>query len=159
MPSNGERKRPSQRAERDLGMTGARETGGWGVEADSGRRARRQSPFFMALSMSRSSSLAWLFWGSVCSSPRTYFRAFSYSCPQGKHTPCLSTLLLRQPIRGAPPCPPPSSPTQWSRVHKQPQLCGGDKPGEITTQALGQHPNPDVTLFPTPSAPRSCCLP
>lgn len=40
----------------------------------------RHSPFFMALSMSRSSSLAWLFWGSVCSSPRTYFRAFSYSC-------------------------------------------------------------------------------
>lgn len=78
---------------------------------------RKGSPFFMALSMSRSSSLAWLFWGSVCSSPRTYFSAFSYSCTQGKHTDThtLSILALLLPIRvaflslalGAPPSLPP----------------------------------------------------
>ena len=63
------------------------------MEENRGRR----SPFFMALTMSRSSSLAWLFWGSVCSSPRTYFRAFSYSYT---HTPLsISALLL--PIRRA----------------------------------------------------------
>ena len=69
----------------------------WEVEGAE----RKGSPFFMALSMSRSSSLAWLFWGSVCSSPRTYFSAFSYSCTQGKHTDThtLSILALLLPIR------------------------------------------------------------
>lgn len=130
-----------------------------------GRQRGRHLPFFMALSMSRSSSLAWLFWGSVCSSPRTYFRAFSYSYTQKTHTQPLqyastpahqrgltftcpggSSLYLHHPL-------PHSSPTQWSRVHKQPQLCGDDKLGEITTQGPGLHPNPDVTFSPHPRHP------
>lgn len=66
-------------------MLGARETREWGWTEMEGEGQRgRPSPFFMALSMSCSSSLAWLFCGSVCSSPRTYFRAFSYSYTQGE---------------------------------------------------------------------------
>lgn len=104
--------------------------GGVGLIKDCGG----VSPFFIALSMRRSSSLAWVFWGSVCSSPRTYFRAFSYSCSQRErpHTTCSLP---------ASPHPEPSilrwpqlkliflphscySPTPQSRVHKQPS-CGG----------------------------------
>lgn len=97
--------------------------------------ARGLSPFFMALSIRRSSSLAWLFWGSVCNSPRTYFRAFSYSCSQRKGTPhpmLLGMSLLPPPhprVSFLGPTHPSSSstryrPTPQSRVHKQPS-CGG----------------------------------
>lgn len=104
----------------------------------------------MALSMSRSSSLAWLFWGSVCSSPRTYFRAFSYSYTRKTHIhPSLSqhSYPLEGPSLHLPwgllPLPPPPSPSpappNGVESTNNPN-CGDDKLGEITPKARGCTP-------------------
>ena len=148
-------------------MLGARETRGWGVDGDGGRRAERTAftflhglvnePFqFLGLAVLR----------LRLQQPPHVLQGLFIFIRSGRVTHPLRILSLLLPIRRAfpplapglfplpPPLPPPR-PTQWSRVHKPPQLCGVDKPREITAQGLGLHPTADVTLLPTPSAPGS----